>query len=263
MTLHPPGNRRERILAYGGPGSGKSSAWLNIAEWLERGKSEARVRVLDTDFAWEAYRPVDGHLDERVVVETVWDWEDMLPAMDRMIAPSKSQKPPIDDWLVVDMADKPWEKARKFFFESLSDKDFGEFMLDAVKKGINIGGEWGANWSAINTLYGGFTDRLVRWRGHLLCATPATEVRVPDRQGKGGDSADVRETYGRLGMKPQGQKDLPHLFHSVLYMQEKPGRGGATWVMSTAKDRQREIMKGEEVGQFVMSYLIQRAGWRP
>lgn len=256
MPLHAPGNRRERVLAYGGSGSGKSTTWLSVARWLERTGAAGKVRVLDTDFAWDAYRPVDGSLDNRVVVQDAWDWGDFKPAMDRLTRASDVTK---DDWLVVDLVDKVWSKAQQGFFEYLTDKPFDEFMGEAVKNNVNVGGEWGSNWGVINKMYSGFMDGVMRWRGHVICCAPATEVRLPDRSGKGGDSQVIRDIFGRLGVKPQGQKDLPHLFHTILLMQGD----GEKWRMTAAKDRERTMVKGEIVQDFVVSYLMKVAGWKP
>lgn len=260
MPLHPPGNRRERILAYGGSGSGKSSIWLNIARWMENTNAQGKVRVIDTDFAWEAYRPTDGSLDNRIVVADAWDWKDFTPAAQRLTR-AKDISP--DDWLVVDLVDKVWSKAQQGFFEYLTDRPFDEFLADAQKNNVNVGGEWGSNWGVINKMYSGFMDNIMRWRGHVLCCAPEAEVRQPDRAGKGGDSEQIRNLFGRVGVKPQGQKDLPHIFHTVLLMQAAGSVASPEWRMLSVKDRERALLKGEKVDQFVLSYLMKVAGWKP
>lgn len=258
--ISAPGPRRERILGYGGPGAGKSQKWLSLAKWIKRTGSPSKIRLLDTDFAWEAYRPLDGSLDDVVIVEQAWDWEEFKPAMNRLLT---TGTPTRDDVLVVDMIHKPWEKAQEGFFERMSGNDFDEFLFMALKNGENIGGDWGVNWGVINKMYNGFVDQLMRWRGHLIACAPETEVRQPDRSGKGGDSLEVRTLYGRVGMRPQGQKNLSHLFHTILYMQVKQTRNDTEWMMTTVKDRQRDMLKGEKVTDWTMNYLIQKAGWRP
>lgn len=260
MPLHPPGRRRERILTYGGSGSGKSSAWLNVAKWLQQTGAPGKVRLLDTDFAWEAYRPTDGSLDERVVVQDAWDWADFKPGMEKL---TRAKDVTNDDWLVVDLIDKAWSKAQQGFFEYLTDRPFDEFMGEAVKNNVNVGGEWGSNWGVINKMYGGFMDYVMRWRGHVLCCAPMTEVRVPDRMGKGGDTQEIRDLFGRVGFKPQGQKDLPHMFHTVLFMQAAGTAAKPEWRVQSIKDRERPLLKGDRVDQFVMTYLMKVAGWKP
>lgn len=263
MTLSAGGLRKERILAYGASGSGKSSIWLNIANWIKRTNSPSRILLLDTDFTAEAMLPADGSLDDVVIVEQAADWKEMKPAIKRLVAKGVAGR---GDWLVYDMIDKVWSKSQDGFFEFLTDKDIDVFLMEAVKEGASLGGDWGVNWQAINKMYGELIAPIVRFPGHVLALAPAADVREPDRSGKGGDDARIRGLFSRLGVKPQGQKDLPHLFHTVLLMQESP-KG---WTMTTAKDRERArvggVVLGGESGPepgFVMKYLLQIAGWKP
>lgn len=260
MALHPPGKRRERILAYGGSGSGKSTIWLNIARWMEQTSAPGKIRLLDTDYAWDAYRPVDGSLDQRIIVEEAYDWTDFKPAIERL---TQAKDVTNDDWLVVDLIDKAWTKAQTGFFEYLTDKPFDEFMAESVKNDVNVGGEWGRNWGVINKMYEAFFNHIMRWRGHVLACAPMTEVRRPDRSGKGGDAQELIDLFGRIGFRPQGQKDLAHMFHTVLFMQASGTVAKPEWRIQSPKDRERPLLKGEKVDQFVVTYLMKVAGWKP
>ena len=51
--LHHPGGTIERIALMGGPGGGKTRAWLSIADFARKTKSDAQFYVIDTDFAAE------------------------------------------------------------------------------------------------------------------------------------------------------------------------------------------------------------------
>lgn len=268
MALHPSSPRRERILVFGPSGAGKSRTWLDIALWIKKTGSPAKMFVLDTDAAWEAYRPLDGSLDSIVICEDLYDWDSYMPAIKRVVAKSD---PARGDWLVVDMVDKAWSRAQEGYFEYMSGKDFGSFMMESAKViaaggGNPIGGDYGINWQAINKMYADFIDPVHRFRGHVLCAAPASEVQAAPRTGRDMVSAEIRAVFGKLGYKPQGQKDLPHLFHTVLLLQESP-KG---WVYTTAKERNppdlisRPYQRGVELGSgFALKYLIGVAGWRP
>lgn len=268
MALHPPSQRRERILNYGMSGSGKSSTWLNIAEWIYKTKSPSRMFVLDTDAAWEAYRPMDGHLDSIVHVEDLYEWDSYIPAIKRVSGLCDERR---GDWLVLDMADKPWQMAQEGYFEYLSDKDFGQFMMEAAKAGKPIGGDYGINWQVINKMYADFINPVHRWRGHLLACAPAKQLPEVPRSGNDMVAKEIRLQFGRFGYVPQGQKDLPHLFHTVLLLQESP-KG---WMINTVKDRERQRLQGVQLGSsdggggngkepgFVVKYLMGVAGWKP
>lgn len=263
--LQPPSNRREHILVFGREDTGKTTTWINIATWLARTSSPAKIRVLDTDGTWEASRPIDGSLDGTVVVEDLQGapYSEYKPALDRLVA-----NPSRDDWLVVDMADQLWNRAQQGGFEMLTDREWDEFIAYSVKNDMAIGGDYGKNWGVINKMYGALIDRVLRWPGHWLLVTPQTEVREANKQGKGGEEdPSIRSDYGRIGFKPDGQKKLPHLPHTVLWMQHGPK---GTRVMTAVKDRGREKVKGVALGDgenmepgFVVKYLMQVAGWKP
>lgn len=261
MPLHSTNNRRERILLYGGWSSGKSSAWVAIAQWIARTKSPSRLLILDTDRAWEAMDP--GDMDGIVVIENAPEWPEIKMGTKKLVAQGTR-----DDWLVVDLADKPWTKAQEDYWETVSGKDFDEFLQEGTKTGtLDLAGDHGKHWGFINKKYATFSGQLQRFPGHIIACTGASEVRQPNKSGKGGDSSELRAEYGRFGFRPTGQKDLPHLFHTVLFMQEK--RVGEEWVVSTVKERgpigapKRPYLKGEKVEDFVRTYLFKVAGWRP
>ncbi len=258
--FHPPNNRRERILLFGPWSSGKSSAWLNVAQWIKKTGGDSKLYVVDTDRAWEAMDP--GGLENVVFVYDAQSFPEMKEAAREIHA-----KATRDDWFVFDVVDRLWAKAQEDYFENLTDGDFDEFLTESRKQGENIGGEWGANWGIINKKYNMVAEKLFGFRGHVLACTHETEVRQPKRDGTGGDSERIRATYTRLGVRPAGQKDLGGIFHTVLYMQER--KLGEEWVMTTAKDRgpvgesKREYLRGVGVGQFAMDYLMKVCGWRP
>ncbi len=75
------------------------------------------------------------------------------------------------------------------------------------------------------------------------------------------DASDqIKALYGRHGVKAQGKKHTPHLFHTILLFAETKTAG---WTMTSVKDRERELLKGTEVGNFAMPYLVGEAGWTP
>lgn len=254
-------SRRERILLYGAPGTGKSWAWVSIAEWLEKTKSPGKVILHDTDIAWDAMRPVDGRLDDRVIPMSLWEWGDYKAAMSKAMTMAGSESK--DDWLVVDLVDKAWDAAQEGFFERAYGAEIDEFYVNIAhnnaksgpKNQLSAGGEYGANWNVIKKMYQSYITGLLRWPGHVLCCAAAAQVHT---EGVMADSDVTRREFGGFGWKPAGEKNLPHLFHTVLLCQ----RGRDNWTMSVAKDRNREVKKGIEVDSFVTSYLFPN-GWRP
>ena len=252
--LSPPSDRKwERILLYGGPDAGKTTAIVNIAEVITFTGGDSHIWHVDTDNAWMANDP--GGLDGTVTVFDVNDYAEWLSALSEIRGKAKP-----GDWLTIDMVDKAWDMSQEEFWAKLTGRTVGDVFMAAKRDEINMAGSHGSNWTVINKMYRDISNQLQRWRGHVLACTPQTDVREPDRQGKGGDSPDVRDTFGRVGVRPQGQKHLPHLFHSVILLQHNP-RG---WTATTIKERWRgrERMKGEGLGDgFALGYLVKYAGW--
>jgi hypothetical protein len=262
MPLSPAVYRRERILLIGPPKAGKSTAWLTIAQWLEKTSADAQVFVIDSDKAWEIMGPADGSLDKRVhvyEVENHADWKKAITEIGGAYQPNRG------DWLVIDMIDRLWVHAQSGFWDYMHPgQDMGQIALEAKKKNINLGGDYGNNWTVINKLYQDVFQPIINFKGHVLALTPAAEVRQPDRQGNGGDSPAVLDVFGRVGMKPTGQKDLAYQFHSLLVVQRKPDKSRA---LITVDERvrpageERKQLVGETMTDFTLTYLVGAAHW--
>lgn len=268
MPLHAPNLRRERILVCGLSGSGKSTTWLTIAEWLHKTKSTARVYVIDNDHAWEAARPEDGHLDSVVV----W-YEAYNHAEHRAALRDANSKAGRDDWLVVDMTDKLWTIAQNDYWVMAYGKEIDEIFLDSKIANFNMAGDYGSNWGVINKLYDSMFGQVHKARCHVLCVTSAEPVKQSSKpaEAKMNDAPDVIREFGRLGWKPTGQKGIRHPFHTILLMQDTP----SGYTLTTMKERNpagvvaRPYLKNETIGKhdgggigFVMGYLVKVAKWK-
>lgn len=259
MSLHPPSSRRERILAYGLPGAGKSSIWLCLAEWIHKTNAPSHIWVLDTDSAWEAMRPEDGRIDHAVTPFSLHEYGDYKEAVKKI-----RENGTVDDWFVVDRGDVLWDASQEAWSVAVEGKDIDEFFLLHQSRGTSPGGDYGANWVQIKRMYRGMgVDLITRFRGHVLVCCAAEEVR--EKKGQFGDDADVYAKYKSVGLKPSGEKKLAHLFHTEIFMQESP----SGYRMTTLKERKmfggetRPYMKGKSVSpDFIMAYLIAIAEWR-
>lgn len=262
MSLHPPNPRRERILGFGVGGAGKSSAWLSIAEWMHKTQAPGHLHVMDTDNAWEAMRPTDGHLDSLITAYPIFEFSDFKPAVKDIRGSGTS-----DDWYVIDRGDPMWDMAQEGYAQKVYGEDADEFFLRHEINETNPGGDYGKSWVQMRRMYkGAGIDLIQRFPGHVLCLCAANELRLED-QGKFADDAEAIGKYKGIGMKPAGKKDLGLLFHTELYFVESP----SGYRITTTKDRKpfgdetgRQYLKGKPVTpDFVMAYLIGVAGWRP
>lgn len=265
MALHPPSSKRERVLAFGESGSGKSSTWMAVADWMERTKATGHLYVLDTDSAWEGYRPEDGSLDEYITVYQLdaLTYRDWRPAIQKVRANVKR-----DDWVVLDMADKAWRVAQNHYWQKKGGDNFSDAFAAAVIDDdmAELSGHHGTNWGAINLFYEDIFYPIINMPCHVLVVAPSKGLQT-ERKGQGGKAVVKEEDreWERIGSKPKGQGDLKHAFHTILYCAETP----SGWTYTTVKERgpinrgKRAYLKGEKVQDFVVSYLFKVAGWRP
>lgn len=246
----------ERILAMGLYGSGKTHAWATIADWYRRTDTPGHFYVLDTDNT--SLRTLDGYTDwnKNVTRVDIADWR----ALTSQTGDWFGQAAPTD-WLIVDSIDKPWSMVQDFFIEEQFGTDADAFFMQARKAnaaGHPLASDYGSNWTVINKLYSRWIGQVIRWPGHVYAATPAQQVAEPNNGGRGGDSREIRETFGRYGVRPTGQKALGFQFHTVLLLQS-PSRD--EWTLTSVKDRSRELQVAAPMFDFVASYLVPVAGW--
>lgn len=255
MTLRPPNERAyERILAFGGPGAGKTKMWLDVALRAQTSGSDATFYVIDTDFAVPRMMTGKFAVLENVVDEPVADWDALMEAVTTF-----SSKVQPHDWLVFDMVSYAWEAVQDHYTAKVFGTDLGSFFMAASKKAVDAGKHGGGSfeqdrdWGAIKKLYSGFSAKILRAQCHVF-ATAAMKG-VSER-----DSEDLRKTFARFGGRPEGEKHTAHLFHTVL-MAAKGGQDD--YRITSVKDRERGLLEGESWEDFSLAYLVKKARWRP
>lgn len=244
MSLHPKGAARERILAVGPAGVGKSSAYLSIA----RKCPESTIYVLDSDYAIE--RMLENENLSNVEHRLVTDWEGYVEGVKDF-----QKKMTADDWLVIDFISGAWDAVQSYFVDQIHGKDLDAYFLEARKKkakGNPLEGD--TDWGVINKLY-------KAWLNILLGGTPGHIFATAQAKALGDrDDPSVKQMYGAVGVRPEGQKHLGHSFHSVLLFGKT--RLGE-YNFSTVKDRARREVERAPMAEFATSYLLPIAGWRP
>ena len=251
MTFAPPGRARERILSFGGPGAGKTRDWVSIAEaYGAQETPPGRFHIIDTDFTTE--RSLDGNALAEKVVAKVWmapEWEDYIRAASTIL---KIAKP--DDWLIIDMLTPTWEMCQEYYIERIFGKEYDEFFLKAREsnaKGNPLDGF--KDWGVINKMYRSHVSQTILRAPCHVFATSAVAALSSDLEGK-----EIKQIFGKFGVKPVGQKANSHNFHSVLWKQN-PKSG--VWDLTTIKDREREEQVKTPIEDFARDYLKGVAKW--
>lgn len=272
LTYRAPGRSRERILAFGAPGTGKTTDALTIARmlpdvtfhWIDT--DDSLDRLLETEFADLGVCRENGEDTDEPGNISVWrveDWDEQVDAYvqifgvkQKNIAPSVEP----DDWVVIDNGSLPWDavqdwaaqqiygQTREERTEARGDERRGDKSNLLVFDGeMDYGGK-------INPQYRQYLGRhLTRPPCHLFVTADMAELddRNRDKQ--------LRGLYGSWGVMPRGQKRLGSSMQTVLLKEQR----GKKYVTTTVKDRGREQFANDEVEDFAKEYLRNIAGWKP
>jgi hypothetical protein len=241
----------ERILAYGPEGSGKTFQLLKIAQWLLG--TGAQFYVLDTDDSYQR------SMEEFPALPNVhpvfaYDWADYVEWLSEVEGKVAKRR----DWLVVDRIDKAWGQVQNWCSEEVHGVDLATRLLSARqqisnKRAMVVGANDQADWQVINAQYRAWFQVLMyRSRANVYVTAAGRAVRNED------DEA-IRDTYGPLRLRPEGQKDLPYeCSSSFLFHRNRDGQR----LISTAKDRGRPYYWNQPLISFPQQYLMAVAGWR-
>lgn len=249
--------RAERLLLVGSWGSGKTTAYMKIAEWLHRTESPAQMFILDPDF--KARLDPNAQLPNIHIYDDLEHWTDYKATIVKV---RSEAQPGRGDWLVVDMMDKVWEAAQAGYVEQTFGVEVDDFYVawrksnvkdaDEGKGGNPYDADWGKDWQAINRLYDGFVFNLTRFPGNVLMTTSPVIVDEKNERNR-----EHLRMYGKFGVKPGGQKRLGHVAADCLLLSQTANG----WVYTQMRGTGRSEFKAEKLNDFVMNYLCGKAGW--
>lgn len=248
----------ERLLLFAGGGGGKTEALLQIARHI--GQGHVRVYENDISFAWNRGLATDFRdVDEagKVTLEPAdGTWENTLEIVGRMIAESDADA---GDWIMLDSMTPTWEQVRSWYLQQVYGEDAAGYLIALKKEHAADMSAYAKaladsmNYDIINKEYNRLYNLLFTWKGNL--AVTAEAAQIGTREGD-----EEKMIFGHLGYKPAGQKRLHYIASTNLFLTHKSRE---VWVMSTAKDRNRDDMENEPVENFALDYLVQVAGWKP
>lgn len=261
-TLKSPYRSRERILAFGHEGCGKSSAVLSIARkcpdstFYVIDNDNAYDRLLETDFTDVWGNDNIQFAGEHFGKAPMNDWFNNVAAIEYVVNNMTR-----DDWLVIDMTSKLWALVQEAFTERIFGKEIDDYFLHVRqlkassgdnKKALGAYDGW-KDWPVINAMYNkGVAEPLLNCPGHLYVVAESTKLSDDDDKG-------MRDLYGPFGVKPAGQKRTGHIMQTVLFFTKESRT--QTFKLSTIKDRGRPVWTDEPWSDFAVDYLVNTAGW--
>lgn len=257
MKIISPHRFKERLLLFGGGGSGKTSAGLSIASVIT-----SKMFVIDSDYSMAWNRGIDLDFEDArdtvTVLEVYPEWEPWITQIEELVASDANDD---DNWLVIDPVSPSWDWVQSWFVELAMGKDVGHHMAELRRDSGSTKEYQGAlaesmSWPVIKRAYARLYKAVMSWHGHLILMAEAKSIR-------GERDADQLALYGQTGYKPVGEGRLHHVTSTTLFLQHaKKG-----WELNTVKDRNRvEVEHGLiepfSDGGFATSYLREVAGWQ-
>lgn len=271
MPIHiqSPYKFKERICAFGPEGVGKSSITLDIL----RHDVTAEAWVIDIDYSQSYERLIATDypdVEDRVHVFTIDpDWDQMV----EVFAEIHAKANPANDWLTIDPATHTWQMVQSWYSDRVHGEDISEHLIQLradnqakrnAAKGKGEKREEDAKkeyfrdtvedmtWPLINKVYQQqFYKQLHLWRGHFVLVCESDAVRKDA-------SAEERTSYGFIGQKPKGQKSLPYVAATNVFL-DHPLKD--QWRITTTKDRGRNLVERLPIESFALDYLVEIGGW--
>lgn len=278
----PSGRARERIMAFGGIGSGKTLGAAQIARkalgpddtlWIVD-RDNSWDRILDSDIGdelgvREEWR--DGTRDTtmevedgRIVVFHVTNWDSIVEALGSIW--SRAGR---DDWIVVDDMTWLWQDIQNWYYMRTFGEEMPDFLLQHRKNQLlegKVTAKEGATqgqdaqlieWNYLNPLWNRtIATPFVNPPCHLYVCAASKEIRTDGRV-----KSEVMDTYGTLGYSPSTQWRLGGQMQTVLFLDKTKKAGVEKYRMTSVKDRQRELLDREEWSD-MFAYLRRVGGWR-
>lgn len=245
--LEAPQGIREKILVTGSFGSGKTTAWLQVARWAKQTGSDAKFFVIDTDDAVSSMVRADEGLDN-IVLYDAFEWEEYVTAQKKILPVAR----PYHDWIVVDFMSTSWEAVQDWYVRQMFG-DPAEFFM-SVRKGESGGMDGWKDWQYINRQYKAWAfPILFKSKAHLFLTAQADTL-------KDTDSKELRTDFGAHGVRPRGQKALSNQVHTVMLTRTLKPR---EVFLTTVKERRkwRHVLEAKPLEDFAIDYLVQVAGW--
>lgn len=282
MTWRPAGRSRERILAYGPAGAGKTyGAMTMLAKALG---PDDTAYIIDVDNSWDRMLEGDGEQlglfvreewrgderdeeyereDGKLVLYHCRGWEQSVAALAEAL-----NRAGRDDWIVVDSMSWLWDDILEWYVRKVHGSELPDFLmqhrLDQVKAGKITAADKATagqdklviEWNFINPIWmKEIATPITNAHCHIYLCSEAKEMRTDGKVDK-----QLSQMFSQIGWVPKTQKKTPNIVQTVLYLTR--GKLGE-YTVTSVKDRSREDLVEVEWGDLGGEYLRKVAGWKP
>lgn len=231
---------RERILLYGGTGSGKSYAWLTLTKYYK----DSKFYCIDTDEAIARMKRYEFKDSNNIELYTSRDWKTCKSSLFTIQQVIKS-----NDWLIIDMLDTCWDYVQSYFVEEVFNKRIDDYFIEARKsaapgtKKLEALKGW-VDWVVINKIYQDFINSVMyNMQCNVLVTAKASKLETTDE-------SDTQDIFSIVGFKPDGEKRNAYRVHTVLYLNHTFDG----YHITTIKDRGRKVFDNELLKNFAEQY---------
>lgn len=276
MTIQAPINPRsgnpikERIGIYGPPKIGKTHIFLTIALWHMKMGSDAKFYAISTDMSYEVLTMNEEFLE----LDNI-EWTDAATFEEYMQAARKyTKKMRAHDWLSGDLQSAAWGFVQDEYAKVQTKKAGGNLEDMGDLWATTGGGEAypieGWEWGMPNARYRILANNLLlRAPGHLFLVYGQKELVKESGSAKTAEDPKVKEMFGHINLKPDGQKDDPFRWHTLIHVdsaghhKQKMATAGERWGGRKELGRRMSngMLKDADVEDFFMEYLVEVAGW--
>jgi hypothetical protein len=196
--------------------TGKSTAWLEMAQQEFTAGSGVRFFVLDTEDGLGAYLDEDGpyaHLyfeeeNGNVYPYTTLSWEEIAGSTHDIFA---NQRPRRGDWVIIDVADRMYDYAQLIISEQ-PQLAMGNLDDTVVSRGLNkqgFGAFDGGDWNLVSRTHDSVMNELMATEANIMALVHVTDY-VVNREKR-----TTQVMFDSVGVKPRGRPTLPSIMDTV------------------------------------------------
>jgi len=246
---------REKIILMGGPGTGKTTQLVNVANYVY----PVPVFAVDCEDKMLAYVECLDDSPENLTIFPVLDWDvsknpddpedyggirQVTAEIERLVKPN--------EWIFIDRCDNLWSMVQRWFTKGKYGRDLSDVLMSSSKRLKGKSSMFTPSmdqgeWQVINEQYENVFGRLFyRTKCNVIITTG-----IKDK-----DESTIGDTYGSLDCAPRGQKDIGHQPNSSFQLMEKRAGSAFKWYIGTGKDLpNRVLMNKMELDDFAIDYL--------